>query len=180
VSAAARFREAVVGAARGLELVAGWILLIVAIGVTANAIARYGFGTDLAIVTETGGFVFLIVTFLALTSAYFAGQHVSVEMLELVGSKRFVSFMYGYVIPFLSLVFMVSMTVASLIMTMRYFKTGRVTIGMNPMPYWMFMAVVPLGSGLFSLAIVSDLIERFRGNRSVQPPDPAQSADDGL
>jgi len=178
VSAAARFREAVVGAARGLELLAGWILLIVAIGVTFNAIARYGFGTDLAIVTETGGFIFL--TFLALTSAYFAGQHVSVELLELVGSKRFVSFMYGYVIPVLSLIFMVSMTVASLIMTMRYFKTGRMTIGMNPMPYWMFMAVVPLGSGLFSLAIVSDLIERVRGNRPVEPVDPAQSADDGL
>lgn len=174
------FRKAIEKAAGSLELLAGWIVLIVAVGVTLNAIARYGFGIDLAVVTETGGFVFLIVTFLALTSTYFAGQHVSVELLDLVGSKRFVELMHTYVIPLLSLLFMVSMTVASAIMTVRYFNNGRMTVGLHPMPFWIFMAVVPVGSALFCLALLSDLVDSIGGRRIAGQSEPAGSADDGL
>lgn len=181
MSLAVRFRKSVVGTARALEFVAGVIVLIVAVAVTVNAIARYGFGRDLAIITEAGGFVFLVVTFLALAGTYLVGQHVAVEMLELVGSRRFVDRMYNVIIPAVSLVFMLALTVTTLLMTLRYYHNGRVTLGMYAMPFWVFMAVVPLGSFLMSLAIVSDLIERFRGAQpSTADHDGDAPADDGL
>lgn len=157
-------RRAVAALSGILEHLAGWMLLFVACGVTANAIARYGFGADLALITEMGGFVFLIVTFLGLAGTYIAGQHVAVEVLEVIGSRRFVRLMQGYVIPVVSVAFMVVLVVMTTIMTLRYFNNGRVTLGSYPVPFWILMAVIPLGSIVFLLVQLSDLVSRLRGH----------------
>ncbi|MBI1621663.1 TRAP transporter small permease [Aquamicrobium zhengzhouense] len=158
-----RFRGTIGALSSFMEQVGGWILLIVAIGVTINAFARYGFGADLALITEAGGFVFLVVTFLGLAGAYIAGQHVAVEILEVIGNKRFVQVMQHYVIPVISVIFMALLVIMTTMMTMRYFNTGRVTLGRYPMPFWIFMAVIPLGSLIYVFVLLSDLISRVRG-----------------
>lgn len=55
---AARFARIVQRIAGVFHYVAGAIILTAAVGVTINAIARYGFSRDVALITEAGGFVF--------------------------------------------------------------------------------------------------------------------------
>jgi TRAP-type C4-dicarboxylate transport system permease small subunit len=158
VTAVARFSRAVRNIAGALQYVAGGVILLAAFGVTINAIARYGFGRDVAFITEVGGFVFLFVIFLGLAGTFYAGGHVAVELLEALFSKTYADWARRRLIPWLSLAFAVVLTVTGAIMTWRYFSTGRLTIGLVPMPFWLFMAVVPIGSFLLSLALVAQII----------------------
>lgn len=141
-----------------LQYAAGGVILFAAIGVTINAIARYGFGRDVAFITEMGGFVFLFVIFLGLAGTFYAGGHVAVELLETLFSKAYADWARRRLIPWLSLAFAIVLTVTGTIMTFRYFDTGRLTIGLMPMPFWIFMAVVPLGSAMLSLALVAQIV----------------------
>jgi TRAP-type C4-dicarboxylate transport system permease small subunit len=162
VTAAARFSRAIRNTAGALQFVAGGTILIAAIGVTVNAIARYGFGRDVAFITEVGGFVFLYVIFLGLAGTFYAGGHVAVELLEALFSKTYADWARRRLIPWLSLAFALVLMVTGAIMTFRYFQTGRLTIGLVPMPFWIFMAVVPLGSLLLSLALIARIISPER------------------
>lgn len=150
------------------------------LAVAFNAVLRFGLGLDLAPISETGGFVFLIVTFLALAGTQVQRQHVAVQMLENVAPQKLVDKIYGYVAPFLALAFMVALTITSTIMTMRYFDTGRTTISLIRLPFWALMSVVPVGSALFSLLLASDLIERFQGLDADGSGDAAKIPEDDL
>lgn len=156
---AARFSRAVSKAAGVLQALAGGIILVAAICVTINAIARYGFGRDVAFISELGGFVFLYVIFLGLAGTFYAGGHVAVELLEALFSRRHAEIARRFVIPWLSLAFALVLMIAGAVMTWRYFQTGRMTIGLFPIPFWVLMAVVPVGSLMMSLAIVARVVD---------------------
>lgn len=156
---AACFSRAVRKAAGVLQALAGGIILVSAIGVTINAIARYGFDRDVAFISELGGFVFLYVIFLGLAGTFYAGGHVAVELLEALFSRRHAEVARRHVIPWLSLAFALVLMTTGAVMTWRYFQTGRMTIGLFPIPFWVLMAVVPVGSLMMSLAILARVVD---------------------
>lgn len=167
MSVVARFQKAVHRTASTLQMIAGIVILVTAIGVTLNAFARYGFGRDIAILTEAGGYVFLFVIFFGLAGAFVAGSHISVEILSLLAPKRVAAFMYDIVVPVLSIAFVGVVLFAGVLMTLRFYHSGKMTIGMFPMPFWIFMAIVPVGCAVMELALISSLIDNLR-HRSAQ------------
>jgi TRAP-type C4-dicarboxylate transport system permease small subunit len=146
-----------------LQMVAGVVILITALAVTMNALARFVFSRDIALITEFGGFVFLVVIFLGLAGTFIAGSHVSVELLSAIAPERFARWFERFAVPVLSVIFTTILLVVSAQMTLRYLDAGRVTIGFYPVPYWMIMAVVPLGSLVLDLVLVRLIIARLRG-----------------
>lgn len=171
MTAPARFRVAIERIAAALQVVAGLIILATAIGVSVNALARYGLSKDIPFVTEAGGYVFLFVIFLGLAGTFLAGSHISVELLSLFVSRRAVLRMEQLVIPVLSIIFLTVLMVASGAMAVRYYQSGRVTVGLVPMPFWFFMAVVPVGSLVLDTLLVAMVWERLTGGlRSVTDP----------
>lgn len=146
-----------------LQMVAGVVILITALAVTMNALARFVFSRDIALITEFGGFVFLAVIFLGLAGTFVAGSHVSVELLSFIAPERFAVWFDRIAVPVLSLIFTTVLLVVSTMMTLRYFNSGRVTIGFYPVPYWMIMSLVPLGSLVLNLVLLRLIITRLRG-----------------
>ncbi len=146
-----------------LQMAAGVVILITALAVTVNALARFLVSRDIALITEFGGFVFLLVIFLGLAGTFIAGSHVSVELLSAIAPERFARWFERFAVPVLCVVFTTVLIVVSTQMTLRYFYAGRMTIGFYPMPYWMIMAVVPLGSLVLDLVLIRLIIQRLRG-----------------
>jgi len=149
--------------AAALQMVAGLVILLTAFGVTANALARFAFSRDISLITEFGGFVFLVVIFLGLAGTFLAGSHVSVELLSFIAPERFARWFEAVAVPVLWLIFTTVLLIVSALMTLRYFNSGRVTIGFYPLPYWMLMAVVPLGALTLDLVLLRLVIARLRG-----------------
>ncbi|MCB1387628.1 MAG: TRAP transporter small permease [Rhodobacteraceae bacterium] len=149
--------------ATALQMAAGLVILITALAVTVNALARYTLSRDIALITEFGGFVFLVVIFLGLAGTFLAGSHVSVELLSAIAPERFARWFEAIAIPALCFVFTTVLVVVSAMMTMRYYASGRVTIGFYPLPYWLLMSVVPLGSLVLDLVLMRLLVARLRG-----------------
>lgn len=179
---AARFRESLETAAAAMQMVAGAVIFVTAVAVSLNALARYVLSRDIALVSEAGGFVFLIVIFLGLAGTFLAGSHVSIELLSVVAPARIARWVARILVPILSLLFVTALMVTSAIMTVRYFNTGRMTIGLFPMPFWIFMAVVPIGSLMLNLVLLSIIVDRLRGvdDDEDQPPKySASGAPDG-
>lgn len=159
----ARLRSAIERIAAVFQMVAGVIILATAIGVSVNALARYGLAKDIPFVTEAGGYVFLFVIFLGLAGTFLAGSHIAVELLSLFVPRRQAIRFEQIVIPILSIAFLTVLIIASTIMTMRYYESGRLTVGLVPMPFWIFMAVVPIGSMVLEILMISMVYERLRG-----------------
>ena len=149
--------------ASALQMVAGLVILTTAAGVTVNALARFVFSKDLSLITELGGFVFLVVIFLGLAATFLSGAHVSVELLSFIVPERFARWFADIAVPVLSLVFVTALLVTSSMMTWRYFNSGRVTIGHYPIPYWSIMIVVPLGTLMLDLVLIRLIVARLRG-----------------
>jgi TRAP-type C4-dicarboxylate transport system permease small subunit len=168
----ARFRAAVERIAAAFQMVAGVIILATAIGVSVNALARYGLSKDIPFVTEAGGYVFLFVIFLGLAGTFLAGSHIAVELLSLFVPRRVAIRFEEIIIPILSIAFLTVLIIASTVMTMRYYESGRLTVGLVPMPFWIFMAVVPIGSLVLEILLISIVYERLRGD----PNDAVDSA----
>jgi TRAP-type C4-dicarboxylate transport system permease small subunit len=158
----ARFQKAVNAGAHALQMIAGVAIFLTSVAVTVNAVARYGLNRDIAILTEAGGFMFLLVIFFGLAGTFAAGSHVSVEILSVIVPKRIARFMYDIVVPILAMVFIAVLLVAGTMMTLRFYANGRMTIGMFPLPFWVFMAIVPIGCVAMELALVSSLIDGLR------------------
>ncbi len=158
----ARFRRAVERIASVLQQLAGVIILVTAIGVSINALARYGLSKDIAFVTEVGGFVFLFVIFLGLAGTFLAGSHISVELLSLFVSSRIARWVQEVVVPIISVAFLTVLVVAATDMTLRYYEAGRLTVGLVPMPFWLFMAVVPVGALVLDVLLLIVIYHRLR------------------
>ncbi|WP_127107917.1 TRAP transporter small permease subunit [Pararhodobacter zhoushanensis] len=149
--------------ASALQMLAGLVILVTAAGVTLNALARFAFSRDLSLISELGGFVFLVVIFLGLAATFLSGSHVSVELLSLVVPERFSRWFETTVVPVLCFIFVTALLVTSTMMTLRYFHSGRVTIGHYPLPYWAIIAVVPIGTLMLDLVLIRLIILRLRG-----------------
>ncbi|GEM_PF-1018386 len=156
------FQKAILKAVSVLQLLAGAMIFATAIGVTLNAIVRYGLGRNIAILTEAGGFIFLFVVFSGLAATLIAGSHVSVDILSAIAPKRFVNLMYKFIVPLISMVFVGVVLISGLIMTQRYFIGERVTTGIVPIPLWIIMSIVPIGCLVMELALLSLLIDEVR------------------
>ena len=165
MNATARLQAIIHWLARVLQMVAGIALLATAIGVTVNALMRYGLHRDIPVITEEGGFLFLFVVFFGLAATLAAGSHISVEVLAAIAPRRFARFMYDVVVPILSMIFVAVVMVAGAIVTHRYFASGRMTMGSTPLPFWMFIAIVPIGCVAMELSLLSQLIDGIRSWR---------------
>lgn len=159
---AARFQALSHAVAWFLQMIAGAVLVLTAICVTLNATLRYGFHKDIALLTEAGGYIFLFVVFFGLAAAFVAGSHVSIEILSLVAPKRLARFMYDIVVPLVSMVFVGAVLYAGAVIAQRYYLTGRLTDGSVPLPFWWFIAIVPIGCVAMELSLLSHVFENLR------------------
>ena len=110
------FKKAVGSGISILQIMAGIVIFVTAVGVTLNAIARYGLGRNMAILTEAGGYIFLIVVFFGLAATFKAGSHVSVDILSTIAPKKFVKLMYNVFVPFISMIFVGVVLISGLVM----------------------------------------------------------------
>lgn len=173
MSQPARFRAAIERLAHALQMTAGIVLLLAAIGVTANALLRYGFHRDIAVLTEQGGFLFLFVVFFGLAATFAAGSHISVELLSAIAPHKVARFAYDVVVPVLSMIFVGTVLVTGAMITQRYFVTGRLTMGSVQIPFWLFVAIVPIGCIAMELTLLSRLMDGLHAwNRPDRNPEP--------
>ena len=171
----ARFQTLIQHGASILQIIAGFVIFLSAVGVTLNAIARYGLGRDIALITEMGGFIFLFVVFFGLAAAFAAGSHVTVEILSVIASKKVARFMYRIFVPIISMIFVGTLLVTGFIMTQRFYGSGRLTIGNNPMPFWIFMAIVPVGCVAMEFSLLSYLIDGLKKKDPQEDDQPNQA-----
>ncbi len=127
---------------------------------------RYGFHRDIPVLSGSrADLSFCSWSFSGLRPHCAAGSHVSVEILAAIAPRRIAQFMYDIVVPLISMIFVGTVMVAGAIMVQRYFVSGRMTLGSMPMPFWILIAIVPVGCVAMELSLLSQLIDGVRNWR---------------
>lgn len=160
---APRVRAGVLGivAMIGMHLAAA-LLMFTMVAMSVNAVLRYGFDTNLHIITELSGFAFLFMIFLGAAGTFLVGGHISVELVvgQLPGRLRLIvrDILMGLVgIGYVGLLIWAGSEA-----TWQFFKTGAASSGTTPIPYWIVLAIMPLGAGLLLLAQITGVVTALR------------------
>jgi TRAP-type C4-dicarboxylate transport system permease small subunit len=147
-----RLEQAVVTWSRRLALVAGWLLLLLAVGTVADALLRYLFARPIHGAFEATELVLAAVIFLGLPHANVTDGHVSVDMLT-----RRLSARAQYVVIALnaavSAALMAAITLEMARLAAEFYATGRTTITAR-IPVVPFIVPVTAASALAVLGFL--------------------------
>lgn len=147
------------------------LLQVAALAIVVNAVYRYTIGGGFAIVSELGRFTLMWMVFLALAGTHLAGGHVRVELLVSRLGPRAGAILTNWVVPLASLGFLGLILRASWHATLTMVARGTQLPSNPPLPMWPLMAVVPFGTTLLMVVIVSGLLRRLTASRTGGPAE---------
>lgn len=145
----------------GMHLAAA-LLMFTMIAMSVNAVLRYGFDTNLHIVTELSGFAFLFMIFLGAAGTFLMGGHISVELVVGQLPWRLRVIVRDVLMGLAGIGYVGLLVWAGTEATWKFFNTGAASTGVTPIPYWIVLAVMPLGAALLLLAQIAGVVKALQ------------------
>ncbi|MCB1364489.1 MAG: TRAP transporter small permease [Rhodobacteraceae bacterium] len=138
------------------------LIMLTMLAISANAVLRYVFDLPLHLVIELSGFVFLFMIFLGAAGTYLRGGHIAVELVTANLPPLARLAIRDIAMGLVGAVYVGLLIWGGSVATWRLFDAGAKSVGTTPIPHWIVMAIVPLGSVLLMFAILSRLLARLR------------------
>jgi TRAP-type C4-dicarboxylate transport system permease small subunit len=145
---------------RCCEVLCGIALVTIIVKIGAEAIARNIFGFSLQITDEVGGYLLVAVSFLSLSIAQSSGAFHHVELIQTNLGKR-ARLLSGLVFDLMSLGACVIITWQLANLEINSWQTGDTAATPLGTPLWLPQLVMPIGTGLFCIAIVRSIIRKL-------------------
>ena len=134
------------------------VLLLTMVVIAANALLRYFFHGGSSAVYDVARFSFPLIIFLGLTQTNAEGGHARVGLLLAVLPRAASAVLGAYVVPVLSLLYILALFVSSVTMTWLYAQSGSRTSGVLAIPLAPVTAVLAATTALFLVAQIIRLL----------------------
>lgn len=150
------------------SVLAGFIVVLVAVGIIANIVSRVIFGTSIVWVLEFSEYALVAAALIGAGSVTLQRRHTAVDIvLRLVSHK--VSYALTRLADVIALVILAIMTWCAILAVLRSHASGAMLYKFVVFPEWWLLCLLPIGLLMMSCAALINLLSPIRQADAADP-----------